>query len=115
MRSSRFSEEFRRNAVTQITERGLSRYPVDPTQGFELNGQQCVRSEFERKENDMLYKYLLPASLLLAACADMQGGTGQLTPAGAGGTVFNDEDRPDYRQGGDPVLQTGGGLNDEDQ
>lgn len=68
----------------------------------------------ERNGTDMLYKYLLPASLLLAACADMSGGTDQLTPTGAGGAVFNDEDRPDYRPGGDPVLQTGGGLNDEE-
>ncbi|MGX9857053.1 hypothetical protein ACR03S_16705 (plasmid) [Limimaricola variabilis] len=62
----------------------------------------------------MPFKYLLPAALLLAACAEMQG-TEPLTPSGAGGAVFNDEDRPDYRPGGDPVLRTGGGLNDEDQ
>ncbi len=62
----------------------------------------------------MLSKYLLPASLLLAACANMQGSE-PLTPRGAGGAVFNEEDRPDYRPGGDPVLRTGGGLNDEDQ
>lgn len=92
-----------------------TRFALKPTQELEQNAQRCVGSDFERKENDMLYKYLLPAGLLLAACADMQGGPGQLTPAGAGGTVFNDEDRADYRQGGDPVLQTGGGLNDEDQ
>ncbi|WP_268744191.1 hypothetical protein [Limimaricola cinnabarinus] len=36
------------------------------------------------------------------------------TNAGADGTVFNDEDRPDYRQGGDPILNTSGGLNDDD-
>jgi len=61
----------------------------------------------------MPFKYLLPAALLLAACAEMQG-TEPLTPSGAGGAVFNDEDRPDYRPGGDPVLRTGGGLNDEE-
>ncbi|PHP28656.1 hypothetical protein [Limimaricola cinnabarinus] len=63
----------------------------------------------------MFYKFLLPAALFLTACADMQTGTEPLTPTGAGGTVFNDEDRPDYRPGGDPLIQTSGGLNDEDQ
>lgn len=63
----------------------------------------------------MLAKYLLPVSLLVAACADIQTGTEPLTPTEAGGTVFNDEDRPDYRPGGDPLIRTGGGLNDEDQ
>ncbi|PHP28995.1 hypothetical protein [Limimaricola cinnabarinus] len=62
----------------------------------------------------MVYKYLIPAALLLGACTTMQGGAGLSTEAGADGTVFNDEDRPDYRQGGDPVLNTGGGLNDEE-
>ena len=61
----------------------------------------------------MLYKYLLPLPLLLAACSDMQGGRSLATNAGADGPVFNDEDRPDYRQGGDPILNTSGGLNDD--
>ena len=62
----------------------------------------------------MTYKSMLPVFFLLAACAEMQGGTGVTTPAGADGTAFDDEDRADYRPGGDPVLQTGGGLNDEE-
>lgn len=62
----------------------------------------------------MSYKCILPAALLLAACAEMQGGANLTTEAGADGTVFSDENRADYRPGGDPVLQTGGGLNDEE-
>lgn len=62
----------------------------------------------------MTYTSMLPVFFLLAACAEMQDGTGVTTPASAGATVFDDKDRADYRPGGDLVLPTGGGLNDEE-
>lgn len=63
----------------------------------------------------MSYKYLLPAILLLGACTQMPGGMGvpASDPSGRDGLVLNDADRPDYRPGGDPVLETGGGLEDD--